>query len=73
MNPRLRAELLMIKAKHRKLEMEFEKKSTLGKFSYVVCSNVKLLYLKYFNPHEYQRIMRCKVLIDAIKNENIGL
>ena len=69
---RLRAELLMLKSKHKKLQIEFEKKSTLQKLSYVVCSNAKMLYLKYFNHDEYQRIMRYKILMEAINSEKIG-
>ena len=70
-NARLQAELIMLKAKHKRLELDFDKKSTLSKLSYVVCSNIKLLYLKYFVPNEYERILKYQQIIESIQDENL--
>ena len=69
---RLRAELMMLKSQHKKLELEFNKKSTLEKLSYIVCSNIKLMYLKYFEPKEYKRILKLQTLTDNLKNINLN-
>lgn len=69
---KLRAELLMLKAKHKRLELEFDKKPTLSKLSYVVCSNIKLLYLKYFNPKEYERIFKYQQIVESIQDKNLS-
>ena len=69
---RLRVELMMLKAQHKKLELEFNKKSTLEKLSYIVCSNIKIMYLKYFEPKEYKRILKLQTLTDNLKNINLN-
>jgi hypothetical protein len=69
---KLRAELMMLKAKKKQLQLEYENKSTIGKLYSLIYSYSHLMYLKLFNRNEYDRIMRTKEIVDYIEKHDLA-
>ena len=69
---KLRVELLMLKIKRQRLQYDWNNRSVPSKLCSLVYNYSKLMYLKLFNPEEYQKIMKVKELVDYIEKHDLG-